>query len=70
MLTFPDLSFLEAANLQFRIQFTRSQPPLKPAGTASSFPAVFVWHFAQAGSHLNQTAILTGFACKRGKQSA
>lgn len=56
MLTFPD-----AANLQFRIQFTRSQPPLKPSGTGSSFPAVFVWHFAQAGSHLNRTAILTGF---------
>lgn len=61
MLTFPDLFLLEAANLQFRIQFSRSQPPLKPSGTGSSFPAVFVWHFAQAGSHLNRTAILTGF---------
>ena len=67
MLTFPDLSFLEPANLQFRIQFPRSQPPLKPSGTGSSFPAVFVWHFAQAGSHLNQTAILTGFCVQMGK---
>lgn len=67
MLTFPDLSFLEAANLEFRIQFTRSQPALKPSGTGSSFPAVFVWHFAQAGSHLNQTATLTGFCVQTGK---
>lgn len=65
MLTFPDLSFLAAANSQFRIQFTSSQPPLKPSGTLSSFPAVFVRHFA--GSHLNQTAIPTVFCVRTGK---
>lgn len=65
MLTFPDLSFLAAANPQFRIQFTSSQPSLKPSGTVSSFPAVFVRHFA--GSHLNQAAIPTVFCVQTGK---
>lgn len=60
MLTFPDFSFLKPANLQFKIQFTICQLLLKPSGTGSSFPTVFVWHFVQAESHLKQPAIFRG----------
>lgn len=67
MLRFPDLSFLELANLQFKIQFTTSELLLKPSGTGSSFPTVSVWHFVQAESHLNQTAILSGLCVQTGK---
>lgn len=64
MLTFPDLSFLEPANLQFKIQFTISQLLLKPSGTGSSY---CVWHFVQAESHLKRTSIFSGLCVQTGK---
>lgn len=67
MLTFPDLSFLKPANLQFKIQFSISQLLLKPSSTGSSFPTVFVWHFVQAESHLKQIAISSGLCMQTGK---
>lgn len=52
---------------------------LEAFGTRSSFPAMFVWYFTQAGIYLNQTAELScfcvcrtfaGFVCEQRKQLA